>query len=127
MIGAVELARMKPTAFLVNIARGALTDEAALADALKNGRLAGAGLDVFSREPLPRSSPLWRTPRILITPHVTPQLADRTERSIAIIEENIRRYRSGEALLNLLSEREVYTRGPPMRERPSGRLRRWFG
>jgi phosphoglycerate dehydrogenase-like enzyme len=126
MIGASELARMKPSAFLINIARGALTDETALAAALESGRLAGAGLDAFSTEPLPRSSPLWRTPRTLITPHATPRLSDRAERSIAIIEENIRRYRAGETLLNLLTERDVYTRGPPMRER---RLRwlRWFG
>ncbi len=113
MIGAAELARMKPTAFLINIARGALTDEAALAQALKAGRLAGAGLDAFATEPLPRSSPLWTAPRTLITPHVTPRLADRTERSIAIISENIRRYRAGETLLNLLTEREMYTRGAP--------------
>jgi phosphoglycerate dehydrogenase-like enzyme len=123
MIGAAELARMKPSAFLINIARGALTDETALAEALESGRLAGAGLDVFATEPLPRSSALWRTPRTLITPHVTPRLADRTERSIAIIEENVRRYRAGEALLNLLSERDLYTRGPPPKTRPL--RRRW--
>ncbi len=110
MIGASELARMKASAFLINIARGALTDEAALAEALKAGRLAGAGLDAFATEPLPRASPLWTTPRTLITPHVTPKLADRTERSIAIISENIGRYRAGETLLNLLTERDIYTR-----------------
>ena len=110
IIGANELARMKDSAFLVNIARGALTDEAALAEALKRGRLAGAGLDAFTTEPLPRESPLWTTPRTLITPHVTPRLADRTERSIAIISENIRRYRAGETLVNLLTEREIYSR-----------------
>src|SRR5690606_28519912 len=100
------------SAFLVNIARGALTDEAALADALSSGRLAGAGLDAFAVEPLPNDSPLWGTPRTLITPHVTPRLADRTERSIAIIAENVRRYRSGEPMLNLLTPDEMYSRAP---------------
>lgn len=116
IIGAEQLKRMKPSAFLVNIARGALVDEVALSKALRAGRLAGAGLDVFSIEPLPRRSPLWTTPRTLITPHVTPKLADRTERSIAIISENIRRYRAGEPLLNLLTEREIYTRAMPESE-----------
>jgi len=113
MIGAAELHQMKASAFLVNIARGALTDEAALAEALSAGRIAGAGLDAFATEPLPPTSPLWRTPRTLITPHVTPQLADRTERSIAIIAENARRYRAGERMLNLLTVEEMYSRASP--------------
>ena len=126
MIGARELSRMKASAFLVNIARGALTDEAALAAALRSGKLAGAGLDVFAAEPLPRASPLWTAPRTLITPHVTPKLADRTERSIAIISENIRRYRAGETLLNLLTEREIYTRATADPEISTDPLRRLY-
>ncbi|MEX2127594.1 MAG: D-2-hydroxyacid dehydrogenase [Xanthobacteraceae bacterium] len=110
LIGARELRCMKSSAFLINIARGALVDESALFDALRAGRLAGAGLDTFELEPLPRSSPLWNAPRTIITPHVTPRLADRVERSLEIICENIRRYLSGEPLLNLLTEREVYSR-----------------
>jgi phosphoglycerate dehydrogenase-like enzyme len=112
LIGAAELRHMKPSAFIINIARGALVDEIALRTALKEGRLAGAGLDVFSVEPLPRNSPLWTTPKVLITPHATPRLEDRTERSIEIIAENARRFRSGQSMLNLLTEREIYSRSP---------------
>ncbi|MBD2844132.1 D-2-hydroxyacid dehydrogenase [Paenibacillus sp. IB182496] len=111
LIGARELALMKPTAFLINLARGAIVDEAALLCALREARLAGAGLDTFSQEPLPPSHPLWDAPRTLITPHCTPPVYDRTERSIAIIAENARRYRAGERLLNELTPADVYTRG----------------
>jgi phosphoglycerate dehydrogenase-like enzyme len=122
LIGGAELSRMKPTAALVNIARGALVDETALAAALRAGRLAGAGLDVFSAEPLPRGSPLWRTPNTIVTPHVTPRLADRAGRSIAIIAENARRYRAGEPLENLLTRADIYTRGEPPEASPLHRL-----
>jgi len=71
LIGAAELAAMKPGAVLVNVARGKILDESALARALEEGRLRGAGLDVFSREPLSVDSPLWRLPNVLITPHVS--------------------------------------------------------
>jgi len=111
MIGARELALMKPAAFLVNMARGAIVDESALVAALRSGRLAGAALDVFEREPLPADSPLWSAPRTLITPHVTPQVPDRTARSLEIIAENFRRWRAGEPLLNRLTRDDVYTRG----------------
>ncbi|MGV8838947.1 MAG: D-2-hydroxyacid dehydrogenase [Bauldia sp.] len=128
MLGAAEFGRMKRTAFLVNIARGALTDEMALADALSGGRLAGAGLDVFSSEPPPRNHKLWTTPRTIITPHVTPRLADRAERSIAIIAENVRRYRNDEPLTNLLTIDETFT--PPEPEpaapRPAEPFRRVY-
>jgi phosphoglycerate dehydrogenase-like enzyme len=111
LIGARELALMKPGAYLVNMARGAVVDEDALLAALRTGRLGGAGLDAFAKEPLPADSPLWDAPRTLITPHVTPQVPDRTGRSLAIIEENVRRYRAGETLVNLLRPADVYTRG----------------
>jgi phosphoglycerate dehydrogenase-like enzyme len=70
LVGAAELGRMKPTAILVNTSRGPVVDEAALVDALTAGRLAGAGLDVFDREPLPPESPLRRAPRTVLTPHI---------------------------------------------------------
>ncbi|MCC7164625.1 MAG: C-terminal binding protein [Anaerolineae bacterium] len=70
MINADALAKMKPTAFLINAARGPLIDQTALFDAVSTGKLAGAALDVFATEPLPADSPLWKHPRIWITPHV---------------------------------------------------------
>lgn len=107
LIGARELALMRPTARLVNIARGGLVDEQALVDALNSGRLAGAALDVVGQEPLPRDSQLWRTPNLLITPHVTPKSMDREDRSLEILLENIRRYRAGEPMLNQLTRADV--------------------
>ncbi len=79
LIGAAELAAMKPSAVLINIGRGAVVDEAALIAALEAGRLRGAGLDVFAEEPLPPASPLWEMPNVLITPHIagnTPRYYD---------------------------------------------------
>jgi phosphoglycerate dehydrogenase-like enzyme len=69
MIGAAELARMKPTATLVNVARGAVVDEDALATALEAGAIAMAGLDVFRDEPLPATSPLRQLPNVVLAPH----------------------------------------------------------
>jgi phosphoglycerate dehydrogenase-like enzyme len=85
-------------------------DEAALADTMRAGGIAGAGLDVFAQEPLPPDSPLWDVPNVAITPHMTPQVPDRTGRSLAMIAENIRRYRAGERMLNLLTPADLYTR-----------------
>ncbi len=111
LLGERELGLMKDTAYLVNMARGNIVDEAALLQALESGAIAGAGLDTFATEPLPTQSPLWDAPNVLITPHVTPQVPDRTGASLDIICENIRRYRAGEPLLNALSMRDVYTKG----------------
>jgi phosphoglycerate dehydrogenase-like enzyme len=69
-VGAAELAMMKPTAFLINTARGPIVDEAALLAALHAGTIAGAGLDVFDQEPLPLDHPLRTAPRTILTPHV---------------------------------------------------------
>lgn len=76
LVGAAELARMKPGAGLINVARGTLIDEDALIRALREGRLGGAALDVTGTEPLPAESPLWKTPRLFITPH-TSAISDR--------------------------------------------------
>jgi phosphoglycerate dehydrogenase-like enzyme len=112
LIGSKELGQMKKTSFLVNMARGAVVDEAALIDALESHRIAGAGLDTTTVEPLPSDSPLWDFPNVLITPHVTPQVPDRTGRSLEIILENIKRYRSEQPLLNQLTPEDVYTPTP---------------
>ncbi|HEY5701107.1 MAG TPA: NAD(P)-dependent oxidoreductase [Gammaproteobacteria bacterium] len=76
LINRQRLARMKPTAFLINTSRGAIIDEDALVDALANGAIAGAALDVFATEPLPASSPLRRLPNVLLTPHIGWRVAD---------------------------------------------------
>src|SRR5579883_1061873 len=103
---------MKRSAVIVNMGRGGLIDEPALIAALRKGQIAGAGLDTFEREPLPSESPLWDFPNVLITPHTTPQVPDRTGRSFEIIAENARRYRNGQIdLLNLLRPEDVYTHG----------------
>src|SRR6185369_7327827 len=109
LLGARELSLMKRSAVLVNMARGGVVDEAALLSALREGQIAGAGLDTFAVEPLPADSPLWDAPNVLITPHMTPQVPDRTGRSLEMISENIRRYRAGERMLNLLTPADVYT------------------
>ncbi|MGQ4404718.1 D-2-hydroxyacid dehydrogenase [Streptomyces hayashii] len=110
LIGAPELKLMKRTACLINIARGAIVDEPALVAALEAGVIAGAASDVFETEPLPPDAPVWDAPRMIITPHMTPRLPDRTQRSIDVITENVRRYRAGEALLNALEPHHVFSR-----------------
>ncbi len=93
------------------MARGPVVDEKALVAALHAGDIAGAGLDTFEVEPLPENNPVWDAPNTLITPHVTPQVPDRTARSLEIIRENIRRFAADEPMLNVLKPEDRYTRG----------------
>lgn len=109
MISERELSLMKPTACLINMARGAVVDEAALIKALYDGTIGGAGLDTFEQEPLPEDSLLWDAPHTILTPHVTPQMPDRTDRSLAIIAENAQRYRVGKPMLNRLGKDNMFT------------------
>lgn len=100
--------QMQKSAFFINVSRGALVDENALAKALCNGVIAGAALDVFSVEPLPADSPLWKLDNLLITPH-TAALTDRLwERHFARITENLRRYFAGKPLLGEVDKRRGY-------------------
>lgn len=117
-----RFAQMKASAFIINLARGPVIDENALVHALQMGEIAGAGLDVFAQEPLPADSPLWDAPNVVITPHMTPRMPDRTQRSIDIIAQNVRRYRSGQVLLNAISVKDLYTRGasPTIEGRETG-------
>jgi len=108
MIGARELRAMKPTAFLVNIARGGIVDEAALVRALKENWLAGVGLDVFEKEPLPADSELWKLENALISPHVSGATRHYDERAVELFCENLRRYLRGEYLLNLVDTTKGY-------------------
>ena len=91
------LAALRPSAWLINVSRGPLVDEAALLDALAAGRLAGAVLDVFGQEPLPPDSPMWAAPNVTISPHVS-GATNRFRDDLFV--ENVRRYLAGEPLLN---------------------------
>jgi phosphoglycerate dehydrogenase-like enzyme len=105
---AARLALMKPTAYLINVGRGPLVDEAALAAALREKKIGGAALDVFPKEPLAADSPLWDLPNLLITPH-TAALTDKLwERHYALFSENLRRYLEGMTLLAVVDKRKGY-------------------
>jgi phosphoglycerate dehydrogenase-like enzyme len=108
MIGRQQLAAMKPGAVLVNISRGALVDEAALVEALREGKLSGAGLDVFEQEPLPESSPLWDFPNVLITPHNSGATPYYNRRLTEIFCDNLARYLSGQPLRNKVEPERGY-------------------
>jgi phosphoglycerate dehydrogenase-like enzyme len=101
-------AAVKPRAYFFNVGRGQSVVQAALVDALRTGRLAGAGLDVTDPEPLPADDPLWTLPNVIITPHVSAQsdLGDAVR--VAILRENVRRYVNGEKLLSVVDTRRGY-------------------
>lgn len=108
LIDARRLGLMKPTAFLVNTARGPIVDQRALIDALKAGRIAGAGLDVFEAEPLPADSELWGLENVIVTPHTAGSSALRPRRLIDFFCENLRRHLDGRPLLNVVDKRKGY-------------------
>jgi phosphoglycerate dehydrogenase-like enzyme len=89
------LAAMKPSAFLINLARGGVLDEAALIERLQAGRIAGAGLDIFSKQPLPPDNPLWRMPNVIITPNVGGRSDRFVEQTMTVLEPNIRAFIDG--------------------------------
>lgn len=100
LIGARELAAMKETAWLINVGRGVLVDDAALLPALASGQIAGAALDVFTQEPLPPEHPYWDLPNVLITPHNSASSPRQDERTLELFVENFRRWLADEPLLN---------------------------
>jgi phosphoglycerate dehydrogenase-like enzyme len=100
LLNARRFRSMKPGAILINTARGALVDEAALLDALDGGRLAGAGLDVFDEEPLPPNHPLMSRPDVVLAPHVAWLTGETLARSLEVAADNCRRLRGGEPLRN---------------------------
>jgi D-3-phosphoglycerate dehydrogenase len=106
------LARMKPGAILVNVARGRLVDEVALVAALESGRLDSAALDVTPEEPPAADSPLWRAPRLVITPHVAGQSGRRIDAMTEFFCDNLRRYLRREALRNLVDKRLGFPEPP---------------
>ncbi len=106
LIGADELAAMKSTAWLINIARGAVVDEAALLDALRRRAIAGAVLDVFATEPLPRDHPLWAMDNVVITPHVAgPDVA---EEIVPVFNDNLARFLARKPLRHVVDRRRGY-------------------
>lgn len=109
--GAGEFGAMKPTARFINVGRGATVDEAALDRALREGRIAGAALDVFAREPLPADSPLWTAPRLIVSPHMSGDYTGYRDALLELFVDNLRRYRAGEPLRNVVDKALGYVRG----------------
>lgn len=104
LLNAERLAAMKSDAVLVNTSRGPIVDEAALVEALRAGRLAAAGLDVFAVEPTPPDNPLLTLDNVVVTPHVTWYTADTMRRYLEVGVDNCRRLRDGRDLVNLVTE-----------------------
>lgn len=102
MLDAGALARMKPTAYFINVGRGATVDEAALAAALREGRLAGAAVDVFAEEPPPTGHPLYGLDSVIVSPHVSGFLPSYDDKCVELFADNLRRFRAGLPLLNLV-------------------------
>lgn len=103
-----RLAAMKPDAVLINVGRGPLVDEVALAEALRKRTIAGAALDVFDQEPLPSDSPLWILDNLLITPHTAGLTEKLWPRHFDLLSENIRRFIAGEPLLFVVDKHKGY-------------------
>lgn len=108
LIDTAALRSMRRSAYLINIARGAVVDEAALITALQEGWIAGAGLDTFCTEPLPPESPFWSLPNVFVTPHCSGLSPKLTERTIALFLDNLTRYLSGDDLRNVVDQTAGY-------------------
>lgn len=102
------LAAMKKSAVIINVARGAVIDEAALITALSSKKIAGAALDVFKEEPLPTTSPFWNLDNVIITPHISGNSARYHEKAAALFAENLQRYLENKPLLNRLNRKRGY-------------------
>lgn len=108
MIDARRLAKMRPSAVLINIARGQLINEADLIHALVSGTIAGAALDVFEVEPLPETSPLWSLPNVIISPHISGATDRYSSRLATLFLDNLARYRAGQPLRNVVDPARGY-------------------
>lgn len=103
-----RIAAMKPTAVFINLGRGTTVDEEALIDALRNHRIRGAALDVFEVEPLPAEHPFWQFDNVLLSPHTADHTEDSHLRAMQFFMENLRRFRAGESLENVVDKAEQY-------------------
>lgn len=110
MVNKELLSVMKPTSYLINIARGGLVDEKALVEALRHHRIAGAGLDTFETEPLGEDSPLWDMPEVICTPHTTPSVIDMEDKQWEYVFENVKAYKTGGEFINRITEGDMYTK-----------------
>jgi len=108
LIGPRELGLMKPSAYFVNVGRGASVDEPALAEALAAGRIAGAAVDVFAQEPPPAGHPLYALDDVILSPHVSGFLPSYDDKCTDLFAENLRRYLAGAPLLNLVERARGY-------------------
>ena len=108
LIGDAAIARMKPGAWVINVARGELVDERAMERALRDGRLGGAVLDTFREEPLPPASPLYDLPNVILTPHTSWSSTRVVDRSVDLFCENLRRYAAGQVLVNVVDPSAGY-------------------
>lgn len=111
MMGEAELAALPHGARLVNVSRGAVVDEDALLDALRSGRLAGAALDVFQQEPLPRDHPFWELPQVIVSPHMAGDFVGWEEAFSEVFLENFRRWQRGEPLANVVDKGQLMAPG----------------
>ena len=108
MIGKRELSEMKSTAFIINIARGEIINEAALINALQNKTLAGAALDVFEKEPLPKESPLFALDNVFLSPHISGNFPEYQHDVMVQFADNLNRYLAGKDLKNRVCKKRLY-------------------
>jgi phosphoglycerate dehydrogenase-like enzyme len=108
LVSRERLALMKESAVLINIGRGRTIDEEALVEALREHRIRGAALDVFDVEPLPREHPLWQLDNVLLSPHTADHTDDAHARAMQFFLDNLRRFRAGESLENVVDKVEQY-------------------
>ncbi|MBA3338290.1 MAG: D-2-hydroxyacid dehydrogenase [Geodermatophilaceae bacterium] len=116
MFGADEFARMKSTAWLVNVARGALVVQEDLLTALASGEIGGAALDVFGQEPLPKDDPLWTMPNVIVSPHMSGDFVGWLEALVALFADNVDRWLAGEPLRNEVDKQAGYVTSIDRRE-----------
>jgi phosphoglycerate dehydrogenase-like enzyme len=108
MLGEAEFRAMKPTAYYICFSRGGIADDAALLKALREGWIAGGGLDAHAKEPLPADSPFWDLPNAIVTPHNGASTPFTRQRGIDIFVENLRRYQAGQPLHNVIDKHAGY-------------------